>query len=146
MADPRLDVSIVDVGEVYATFLTDNSTIVYAATSSGGSASVGLAVTLSAANTVALVAAAGAVLGKLVEVFSDNTATVQVCGGMTLPAGTGATGTGELLWGGSIVGDVSTAAKGYIRGVNTGVPAELGVARGMVCDLGTLTAVEVFLD
>lgn len=142
MADPRLDVSIVGVGEKYATFKIDNSTITFSATSSGGSASVGLAVTLSDAETIALVADGGAVLGKLMKVEKDNMATVQVEGGMTLPGGTGA----SLTLGKKIVGDLLVAAKGYIREVATGTAAELGLMRGFIVNAGTTTAVEVFLD
>jgi hypothetical protein len=142
MADPRLDVSIVGIGAVYATFLIDNSTVVYLATSDGGAATVGRAVNLSAANTIQLAADGKHVLGKLCQVFSDNTCTVQIKGGMTLPGGNGA----SLTLGKSIVGAASVApANGYIREVATATAAELGLMRGVICDAGTTTAVEVYL-
>lgn len=141
MADPRLAVAFNEIGAVFATFKIDNSTITYSATSNGGSASVGLAVTLSAADTVALVADAGAVLGKLVKVEADNTCTVQIAGGMVLAAGTGA----SLTLGKAIVGDLLVAAKGYIREVDHTTAAELGVSRGYIVDGGTTTAVELVL-
>lgn len=141
MADPRLAVGFAEIGAAFASFKIDNSTITYSATENGGSAQVGLAVTLSAADTIALVADAGAVLGKLIHVESDNIATVQVAGGMTLAAGTGA----ALTLGKAIVGDLLVAAKGYIREVNTAVAAELGVCRGYIVDGGTTTAVELIL-
>jgi len=141
MADPRLAVEYGGIGGKYVTFKIDNSTIVYAATSNGGSASVGLAVGMSAADTVQLVSDAEEVVGKLISVESDNTCTVQVRGGMELPGGTGA----SLTLGKKIVGDLLVSAKGYVREVNTAVPAELGVARGMILDAGTTTAVWVYL-
>jgi hypothetical protein len=141
MADPRLAVGFEEIGAEFASFKIDNSTIVYAAASDGGSASVGLAVTLSAADTVALVADAGAVIGKLIKVESDNIATVQVKGGMKLASGTGA----ALTVGKAIVGCLLVAAKGYIREVNTAAAAQLGVCRGFIVDGGTVTAVEVIL-
>ena len=141
MADPRLGVGYAEIGAKFASFKIDNSTITYDATQAGGSAQVGLAVTVSAADTVALVADAGAIVGKLIKVESDNIATVQIAGGMVLAAGTGA----SLTLGKKLVGDLLIAAKGYVREVNTGVPAELGVARGMILDGGTTTAVEIYL-
>ena len=141
MADPRLAVAYGGIGARFATFKIDNSTITYLATADGGSSQVGLAVTLSAADTVALVADAGAVLGKLIHVESDNTCTVQIAGAMTLPAGTGA----SLTPGKAIVGCLLVAARGYIREVNTAVAAELGVCRGVILDAGTTTAVELVL-
>lgn len=141
MADPRLSVSQVGVDPLYATFKIDNSTITYSATTSGGSAQVGLAVGMSADSTVELVGDAEEVIGKLIKVESDNMATVQIGGGMTLAAGTGA----SLTRGKKIVGDLLIAAEGYIREVNTAQAAELGVARGFICDGGTTTAVEVIL-
>lgn len=141
MSDPRLDVSFVEIDPVFLTFKIDNSTITYSATSTNGSASVGLAVTLSAAETVALAADGEAIVGKLISVESDNYATVQVAGGMTLPGGTGA----SLTLGKKIVGDLLVAAKGYIREVATGTAAELGVARGMILDAGDTSNVVVWL-
>lgn len=141
MANPRIDVSIVGILPQRASFLVDGTSITYAAASAGGSASVGLAVTLSAANTISTAADGEFVLGKLINVDADGVATVQVGGGMTLPAGTGA----SLTLGKAIVGDLLVAAEGYIREVATGTAAELGVCRGMICDAGTTTAVEVWL-
>ena len=142
MADPRLDTSIEGVGAVYAPFLIDDSTITYDATEDGGSAQVGLAVALSAAETIELAGDGEEIVGKLVKVESDNVATVQIAGGMTLPAGTSA----SLTVGKKIVGDLGAeSAEGYIREVNTAQAAELGVARGMICDNDTTTAVWVLL-
>jgi hypothetical protein len=141
MADPRLDVSVVGLGANQLTAKIDNSTIVYSATSNGGSASVGLAVNYSAAGTVQLAGDGEAVIGKLIAVNSDNIATVQYKGGMTLPGGTGA----SLTLNTAIVGDLLVAAKGYIRKAASGTAAELVLARGMIVDAGTTTAVEVIL-
>ena len=66
MSDPRNSVSLVGIGYEAETFLIDNSTITYSATVANGSASVGLAVTFSAADTVALAADGNAIVGKLI--------------------------------------------------------------------------------
>lgn len=142
MADPRLDVSVVGIAAEFATFKIDNSTITYSATSDGGSSVVGRAVNFSAAETVQLAGDAGAVIGKLIQVHPDNTATVQIKGGMTLPGGAAA----SLTVGKKIVGAASAApADGYIREVNTAQAAELGLARGYIVNAGTTTAVEIIL-
>lgn len=138
----RDDVSNIGAGEVYHTYKIDNSTITYDATKANGSAQVGLAVTFSAANTVALAADAEAVVGKLIKVESDDKANVMVKGTMTLPGGNSAT----LTLGAPIVGALNpSSAKGYIRVVASAQAAELLVGRGMINDAGTATAVEVTL-
>lgn len=141
MSDPRATVDFTGIGYRAETFLIDNSTITYSATSANGSASVGLAVTLSSDKTVALVADGEDVLGKLISVDADNMAVVQTKGYCTLPGGTSAT----LTLGEKIVGDLLVAAKGYIRVVATGTASELGHARGRIIDNDTTTAVVVDL-
>lgn len=141
MADPRLDTRFEGIGAVYATFKIDDSTITYSATETNGSAQVGLAVGFSDDETVELVGDGEEVIGKLVSVEKDGYCNVQIAGMMTLPAGTGA----SLTNGKKIVGDLSTAAEGYIREVATGTAAELGVARGFIVDNSTTTAVVVWL-
>lgn len=149
MADPRATVSFIEIEPVYATFKIDNSTITYDSTKSGGTASVGLAVTFSAVNTVALCADADLIVGKLIKVSSDNMATVQIIGGMTLPGGNGAT----LTVGTRFVGALGAAsAKGYIRTVTaaaTPTAAEvnnLAKGRGFIIDGTTdATNAQVFL-
>lgn len=141
MADPRNTVAFDGIGYEAQTFLIDNSTITYSATAANGSASVGLAVTLSTHKTVALAADAEFVLGKLISVESDNKAVVQTGGYMTLPGGTSAT----LTVGTPIVGDLLVAAKGYVRSAASGQAAELLVANGSIIDSGTTTAVVVKL-
>lgn len=141
MADPRLDTKFEGIGAEFVTFKIDNSTITYSATATNGSASVGLAVALSAAETVELAGDGEEIVGKLISVESDNYCTVQTAGFMTLPAGTSA----SLTVGKKIVGDLLVAAEGYIREVNTATAAELGVCRGMIVDAGTTTAVVVRL-
>ena len=138
----RTNVSNIGVGGVYRTYKIDNSTITYSATAAGGSAQVGLAVTFSAADTVALTADADAVVGKLILVESDDKATVMTEGTMTLPGGDSAT----LTLGATIVGDLgAAAAKGYIRSAASGTAAELVKARGRIENAGTTTAVVVTL-
>lgn len=88
MADPRSAVLFNEIASVFATFKIDNATIVYSVSAVNGSASVGLGVTLSADNTVALAADGNAIVGKLISVTSDLFATVQISGGMTRRAWT----------------------------------------------------------
>lgn len=126
----------------FETFEIDGSTITYSATEANGSAQVGLAVTFSAAGTVALVADADHVVGKLISVERDGFCTVQTRGTMTLPGGDGATLTLNL----PIVGDLGPdSAKGYVRIANSAVAAELAKARGEIRDATTTTAVVVSL-
>lgn len=142
MADPRATVSFDGIGEERVTFLIDDSTITYSATATNGSAQVGLAVGFSASKTIELVGNGEEVAGKLISVEKDGFAVVQTGGFMTLPAGNGA----SLTPGKKIVGALNaSSAEGYIREVATGTAAELGVARGMIIDAGTTTAVVVRL-
>lgn len=129
------------IGYQAQTFLIDNSTITYSASTANGSASVGLAVTLSADKTAALAADGEYILGKLIQVEPDLTAVVQTGGYCTLPGGTGA----SLTRGKAVVGDLLVAAKGYIREVDTATAAELGRQRGAIIENGTTTAVVVKL-
>jgi len=139
MADPRNTISFEGIGEERVTYLIDDDTITYDATKTNGSAQVGLAVTLSAARTVALVADAEAVIGKLLRVEADDKAVVQVGGYMTLPGGTSAT----LTLGTPIVGNLLDTAKGYIRSAASVAAAELLVAKGAIMDASVTTAVVV---
>jgi hypothetical protein len=148
MADPRLAASFKEIGAVVASFKIDNDTITYSATADGGSAGVGLAVTLSADDTIALADDGDMVLGKLLKVESDGIATVQVGGGMTLPAGSGA----SVTVGKRIVGDQGAAsARGYIQELadaTGGSAAEIIAAvkaRGVIINNDTTTAVVVYL-
>lgn len=142
MADPRNDVNFVGIGYRAETFKIDDSTITYSATETNGSAQVGLAVNLSAAETVQLAGDGEAVLGKLIKVEADDKAVVQTKGYCTLPGGDGAT----LTLNAKIVGDLDGSGnEGYVRAVNTAVAAELGVADGRIIDAGTTTAVVVDL-
>lgn len=135
-------ISNIGVAADYATFKIDDSTITYSASEENGSAGVGLAVTLSAAETVALAADGEAVIGKLIKVEPDDKATVQVGGFMTLPGGDSA----SLTLGKKIVGAVDGSAnEGYIREVDTDTAAELGVANGKIVNAATTTAVVVKL-
>jgi hypothetical protein len=145
MANPRNAISFEGIAAPsdYATFHIDNSTIVYDGTKAGGAATtmIGKAVTLSAAGTVALTADGDAVVGKLIKVEADNKCTVQVGGFMTLPSGAGAT----LTRGFKVVGDLDTAAKGYIREVASGTAAEINKGRGFIVDAADTANVVVWL-
>ncbi len=138
----RTNVSNIGVGGVYRTYKIDNSTITYDATKTGGSASIGLAVTFSAADTVALVAAKGMVIGKLIKVEADNKATVQTDGTMEFPGGESAT----LTLGTPICGALGTSsAKGYIQTATKSDTDMMQAARGRIENAGTATAVVVTL-
>lgn len=145
MADPRDRVEfrgIVSEGDGDLTFKTDNSTITYDATQAGGSAQVGLAVTLSADDTVALAADGDAVVGQLLRVQKDNKATVRTRGCVELPGGASAT----LTRGATIVGALGpSSARGYIRSAASGTAAELVKARGQIYRNADPTKVVVHL-
>lgn len=141
MSDPRKTVLNDGVEGPNRTRKIDNSTITYDKTKAGGSAQVGLAVTLSADDTVALAADGDAVLGELLLVEADNFCTVRENGPVKLPAGTGA----SLTLGKKIVGALLSSAKGYIREVATGTAAELGKARGYITNNDDTAAVVVEL-
>lgn len=142
MANPRDSVSFTGTSPVYLSFKIDNSTITFSSTATSGSSQVGLAVTFSADDTVALTADGDAVVGKLVKVEGDNKCTVQVEGGMTLPGGASAT----LTRGSAIVGALgASSAKGYIRSAASGTAAELVKARGMIFNNADTANVTVYL-
>jgi hypothetical protein len=145
MADPRNTLSYTDIkpdGASDVGYQIDASTITYDATKTNGSAQVGLAVTLSGNNTIALTADGDFVLGKLESVESDGKARVQELGHMTLPGGDGAT----LTRGTKIVGALgAAAAKGYIRSAASATAAELLKGRGFIHDVTDTTAVGVAL-
>lgn len=137
MADPRAAVNHI-WGYEADTYPHDN-TIVYSATVDGGSAQVGLAVTIESNNLVSLVGDGEYVLGKLVKVESDGLCVVQTGGQMELPGGDSATLTAGL----KIVGDLgAAAAEGYIQAVST----QHTVSRGAIIDSSTATAVVVRLE
>lgn len=141
MANPRLPVRFNNIDYRAETFIIDDSTITYDVTKTNGSTQVGLAVTLSAADTIALVADAEGILGKLIKVEEDNRATVQTRGYMTLPAGTSA----ALTLNKKIVGDLLSSAKGYIREA-AAAAGEYVVMRGRIENAATTTAVVVYLE
>lgn len=128
MANPRNVVDFTDIDASYETYKIDNSTITYSATQINGSAQVGLAVELSTDDTVALTQDANPVLGKLIKVEADLKATIQTGGYMKLPSGAGA----ALTIGRKIVGDLDTAARGYIREMAPATLAEVANARGII--------------
>lgn len=142
MSNPRAVAFTDGMFDQVATFIIDNATITYSVAEVGGSAQVGLAVALSAAKTIELAGDGEEIIGKLLGVEADNTASVQIGGVVTLPGGDGA----SLTVGKKIVGALNAAsAEGYIREANTAAAAELGVARGFIIDAGTTTAVAVML-
>lgn len=133
------EVSMKGIGYRSYSYNHDN-TIVYDANEVGGSAQVGLAVTLSDDKTVSLVGDGEQVEGRLVKVESDGVAVVQNGGVIEFQGGAAAT----LTPGTPIVGALgAAAAEGYVRSVNTAVAAELGVARGTIVDATDATAVQV---
>jgi hypothetical protein len=150
LTNPRDTIKYDGILPVNLPFLIDASTITYLATATGGSASVGLAVTLSGNKTIALCADGDQVLGKLILVEADGKATVQIGGAVELPAGDSATVTA----GNKIVGALgASSAKGYIRdAVATAASPtqaqgnEARKSRHTILDAATTTAVVVFLS
>jgi hypothetical protein len=144
MPNPRNVVDFEGIDAVFATFLIDNSTIVYDGTKIGGAATTMLdkAVSLSAAGTVQLASDAEAIVGKLVLVEADNKCNVQVEGFMKLPGGASA----SLTRGLKIIGALGAAsAKGYIREVASGTAAEINKGRGQIIDATDATQTVVNL-
>jgi hypothetical protein len=148
MADPRKTVSYQGIGKLPVSYQIDESTITYDVTRSGGSSQVGLAVKMSADDTIALVGDGDRVHGKLLGVEADGLATVQVKGYMTLPAGDGAT----VTVGKRIVGALGAdSAEGYVREIadaSSGSAAEINAlakAAGEIVNVSDATAVWVLL-
>jgi len=140
MSNPRLTTSFNEINIATATFLIDNSTITYSVSQANGSAQVGKAVKLSTNATVALAGDGEHVVGKLMEVFKDNTCTVQVGGFATLPGGTSAT----LTVGTGIVGDQGGAGgthNGYIQSASGTAQALL--RNGMIISAASTASVVV---
>jgi hypothetical protein len=142
MADPRGVKHDRTGDEPELTYTIDNSTITYDVTKVGGSAQVGLAVSLSGNKTVQLTADADAVLGRLERVSSDLKCRVRWRGHVKLPAGNAASVTRGL----KIVGALGAAsARGYIRDVASATAAEINKGRGIIEDTSDTTAVEILL-
>ena len=138
----RSSVSNIGVVGAYRTYKIDDSTITYDASKAGGSTQVGLAVTFSDDDTVALTADGEAVRGKLILVEGDGKCNVMTDGTMVLPGGASVT----LTRGTKIVGALGAAsAKGYIRSAASGTAAELIKARGVIENVADTTAVVVTL-
>lgn len=122
------------------TFKADGTDIVFDAAQPGGSSVVGRAVMISANGTVRLTADAGAVDGKLVKVEADGYCHVQTEGVVDLPS------SGTIAAGNKVVGALTGAARGYVRGAVATVLAEVAVARHKVIDATTAASVEIILD
>lgn len=141
MPDPREAVAFDEIGAQRVTYPFDN-TIVYDSTKAGGSAQVGLAVTLVSDGTVGLTADGNEVEGKLTLVEPGGFCVVHNKGYMKLPGGVSA----SLTRGKKIVGALgASSARGYVREVATAAAAELGLARGRIIDASVTTAVVVDL-
>ena len=142
MTDPRAITMLPGVQEGFATFEYDTSSV-YNVTLPGGSAQIGLAVSLTGNATVGLAVDGSQVEGVLVKVADDGFCTVQNLGFCVMPAGNAA----SLTVGKRIVGAVNaSSAGGYIREVNTATAAELGRCAHTIVDPSTTTAVVVELD
>lgn len=142
MADPRTVLDYTELQAEYAPAIIDGSTITYDPTKIGGSASVGLAVTLSSDGTVALCADGDPVYGVLTEVEYDSKCTVQVEGYVQLPGGASALLTPKLKFVGALG---ASSAKGYIRAIAVATLADVAAGRGMIVDHSVTTAVWVRL-
>lgn len=138
MADPRDDV-IFDGIEYEAITIPHDDTIVYDAEEVGGSAQVGLAVSLESSKLVTLAGNGENIYGRLNKVEPDGYAVVQYRGYVKLPGGDTAT----LTPGTKIVGDLGAAsAEGYIQSVST----QDTVSRGVIIDASDPTEVVVYLE
>lgn len=114
MADPRKATTnrIGTAPKKVLTYAKDGSgDIVFDNTLAGGTAVAGRAVMLSGNGTIRLTGAGSRVLGKLLQDEGDGYCSVLVAGVDTLPKGDGAIAAGD-----KIVGDLTGAARGYIRG------------------------------
>lgn len=140
MADPREDTNHLGIGYNAETYGHDD-TIVYNPLLVGGSAQVGLAVTLESSDVVSLVGDGEQVEGKLIKVEPGGVCVVQNAGTMELPGGTAAT----LTPGSKIVGDLLVSAEGYIQSAAAGTAAHHVVSRGTIVDASVTTAVVVRL-
>jgi len=137
MADPRKKSNRLGIAPRVATYQIDGADIVYDATQANGSAVAGRAVRESGNGVVRLTGAAETVLGKLLQVEPDGFCSVQTGGYMDLPKGDG-----TLTVGAKLVGDVRTAARGYVRGVAVATLAEVAVANGRAEDVSVADACE----
>lgn len=145
MGNPRKVTDKEGIGQQRNTYKIDNSTIVYDKTQKFGSAVAGvnLVVTLSGDDTVALAGDGEAVLGILELVERDGMCSVTDKGYIKGLKGNGA----SVTKGKKIVGALNaSSAKGYIREVATGTPAELGRARGVIEDTSGDPTIVVLLD
>jgi hypothetical protein len=142
MSNPRATVLTEGLRTYQVSGTYDNSTVLYDATKANGSSQVGLAVTITSGDLIALAGDGEFVYGKLLQVEPDGTCVIERGFGVTLPGGTSA----SLTRGKAIVGDLLVSAKGYIREVATATAAELGVMGGSaIVDPSTTTAVVVNL-
>jgi hypothetical protein len=130
-----------EIKPVRITCVADGSTVTFDRTQAGGSAQVGLAVNLSASKTIQTAGDGERILGVLLNVEPDGMCTVQVGGVATFKGGTSAT----LTPGSAIVGDLLSAAEGYIQTVGTGSVAAGIAGRGMILDASDTNAVKVLL-
>jgi hypothetical protein len=126
-APGRKQVAYDDI-EYRALTMKIDASIIFNPLLADGSAQVGLAVMLVADDTVGLATDGSQVFGKVLYVTADNFANIQVDGMCTLPSGTAA----AITRASAIVGALNGGAAGYIRAVNTAVPAELGRAKGNI--------------
>lgn len=138
MADPREAANYDGIGYKALTYVHDD-TIVYDVTKVGGSAQVGLAVTLEANAQVSLVGNGEQVEGLLIKVEPGGFCVVQVGGMAIFKGGNGASLTAGL----KIVGALGpSSAEGYIKNAST----EHTVSRGTIITAADPTAVRVRLD
>lgn len=142
MADNRLSIDHSEQFADYVTAIYDNSTILYDKTKAGGSSQVGLAVSLSAADTIQLTADGDPIYGVLVSVEWDGKCTVQV-GGFAQVAG----GLSALLTNGlKVVGALgASSARGYVRAIAVATLADVAAGRGRIVNSTTATAVWIQL-
>jgi hypothetical protein len=140
MPDPR---NVVDFEGLEprqtATFIADNVTILYN-TEAARAAAVGLAVNMSASQTVQLAGDGETVIGAIEKVEADGKVTVHTGPFVTFKGGTAAV----LTPGTRIVGDLLVAAKGYIQTM-AATTAQSMTGRGAIVDASDTASVKVLM-
>ena len=90
MSNPRATVLVEGLRTYQVSGTYDNSTVLYDATKANGSSQVGLAVTITSGDLIALAGDGEFVYGKLLQVEADGTCVIERGFGVVLPGGTSA--------------------------------------------------------
>jgi hypothetical protein len=141
MPDPRKDTSIEDIGLLTLPFKYDG-TIVYNRLLAGGSAQVGMAVSLTGLKQVGLGADGARVHGKVVKVEGDGFCSVHVEGGIDLPAAAPiANGSRIVAAGAGLIRAAAAVGAAFAQAAAT----DQANARGIVTDGSVAASIKVLL-